>query len=398
MHTRVHAALFLSLFATLAAAAASAQTLYTLHGSFVDEQVGSAGPCGYPNGPYQGSFQTLAPFGCATVGTLPAPPSLLGDVAVDRVGDRIWVTDGPTITGYAVGGGTPLASFGFGAVLPTFGPLTGLGCDGASGILWVTDGVRAAGLLPPTTGCAAFLAVPSWTLPDLFTTYTDVDRDPVSGDLYFSSASGIVVVQPPGGGPFESFAPAVTGALPPHYGIAIDHSAGAGTSTLLLTDGALIERVAPGGAPPTFYWPQPVTPVVFGATCGLAYSAHGITFGTAFPPVGPVHDSRGQSTSPAPGFELGLFGGPAGAPAFFFLANQPNCPSTPLLGGQLWIAPSATQVGQGLVPASGDLLFPAPIPPFLPTPLTLYTQVLVFDAGSASWKVTNGHAFSIARP
>ena len=140
------------------ASAPLAQTLYTFDGVAVDEIAGPpGGPCGYPNGPLVGTFPSFVPFPCPTAGPVVVGPCF-GGVAVNKLTDTVWVSDGFVITEYGPGG-APITSFSIGAVLPA-GPVAGMGWDSAGGILWLTDGFFAVGVVPPPPpGCGALPGV-----------------------------------------------------------------------------------------------------------------------------------------------------------------------------------------------------------------------------------------------
>src|SRR5437868_588628 len=139
-------------------AAVSAQSVWGVNGPAVaaERMTGpAAGPCaGYPSGPITGGFAYFPRAACGPVaGPFPAPGPI-GDIAIDRDNDTVWITDGISLTNYTRAGAV-IRTFMQG-VLP--GPLTGLGwgVTPAGPALFITNGMFAAGIAPPPPpGCAA---------------------------------------------------------------------------------------------------------------------------------------------------------------------------------------------------------------------------------------------------
>ncbi|MBM3977248.1 MAG: hypothetical protein FJ299_09695 [Planctomycetes bacterium] len=388
---------------------ASAQTLYSINGpaATVTEQTGPGlGPCGYPAGPGIGAFPTAVPYACPTVPAFPPPPALAGDVAVDRVGNLVWATNGFIFTAYTPGGAV-VNSFALPAAFlpPGFGPVTGLGHDSATGFLWLCGAAAACAILPPPApGCGPLpiLAVPPFPLPAATAPHTDIDWDPSTGSLFLSSAiPGMVANVLPGGaaGPFGIFpagAPCGLGGL---TGIAVDHAALAGTGTVYVTDGAIVARTAFPGvpAPPTFYSPAPCFPVLLPPASGLAFSAHGIAYGPATPAGVLTLAGIGQSVSPNPGFAVVTTGSPLASTVLTYYSATFTCPPIPFGANliNIGIAPPPTFLGAGL--GGAPVTIPAPLPPFLPIPGGVYLQSVAVTVGGAIL-MSNGLEISFTRP
>lgn len=393
------------------AARLDAQTLYGYDGgaaAVVELSGPPVGPCGYPAGPIASIFPAIAPFPCVTAGpVLPPPPAgLLGDIAVDKLTDTIYVTDGLVITQYTPAG-VPIASVPVapGAIVP--GPLTSLGFGG--GVLWISDGAFVAGLAPFPPGCFAVppIVVPPWPAGVPFV--TDVAFDPFTGTLWACTAGGAVANLIVGGGvgpifPVVGFcAPALVAPL---TGIAYDSAtptfAGA-PPVISVTNGFVIARLAlpPGPAAPTFYAPLACTPVPAGPLAGLASSLHGIAYGAGFDPTGlpaPVMASVGQSTTPSATFGFTLAGAAPfpGTAAALFVDFAALCPPLVGLGGNPIYALPTLLIGPFPV-LGGALALPAPIPPTPFIGLPIFAQWIVVKGGGG-FQVSNGLEFTIGLP
>lgn len=394
------------------AAPASTQSLYTINGAFATISEQTASPSGQcPNGPYLGGFSTIAPFPCGTVGTFPgpSPTALGGDIAVARTQNLIYATDGTNITLYSTNG-SPSRNFTLASGLPTFGTITGLGYDDVAGLLWVCNATTAVGITPPgPSNCPSsfVIGVPPFPLLAVGAPYTDIEWDPVTSSLFACTAAtgafpnGLIANVLPGGLPgfYGVIAPPVTCATGGMYGLAMEHSYFAGPAAMYVTNGSMIERITPwAGAPAaTFY--SPVT--CFAATSttsGLASSAHAIGYGLVSGPDLAFLSGSGQSVSPNPAFALNM-STPPGAFAFLFLSTGSYlCPGLGFGGGLLLYLDQPALVVQGLVPPSGVITFPVPIPNLgigFPAS-TFFLQGFVFSTNGFS--ATHGLALSIARP
>lgn len=364
-----------------------------------------AGACAYPSGPGVSAFPTAAPFLCPLPGPFGAAPFGLGDVAVNRITDVIWASDGFVVGCYSRAG-APISGFPLppGFVLP--GPILGMGFDAPAGLLWLTDGAFAAAIAPPPPpGCAGpapVIVIPPFPLPPAGP-WTDIDWDSTTGSLFACSAVGAVANVLPGGaaGPFGMFPGAGPCALGPLTGIAVDAAAPAGSGTLYLTDGAVRSRVLPPGvpAPPTFYTPVPCAPILGAPLAGLAFAARAIAYGASFPTPSLVMGSKGQSIAPNPAFGLTLAGAPPGSIAVCYAGFGAACPPLALpFPVYLTLAPAPLLLGGGLVGAGGGLGLGAPIPPFAPG-LGIYAQWFLLPPIPAApiWS-THALAFTTSAP
>lgn len=336
-----------------------------------------AGACGDPTGPVIGGFPYLAAFGCPTAGPFPPPiaagPATPGDIAVDRINDLVFITDGMVITGYTKAG-VPVVSFP--SPLPP--PLTGLGWAAAMPVgpagpsLWVTNGVLAAAVLYPIAGCVA--AVP-FSVPPFPVTFagmcTDIDYDPMTATVFESNSMGPISNQTLAGapGPFGVFGPGLACAFGGLQGIAVDT---ASCGALFVTSGVMMGRLAFGGGPvaPTFYAPMACWPAAGPMPhSGLGFDATPVRYATGCNNGGigiPVADTIGEALTPQPGFAVRMTGGTPGAVALLVLGAAPACPRVPIgFGCAIATFPLITVIGPIGVPPGGTIVIPAPLPPGL---------------------------------
>jgi hypothetical protein len=410
-HALLVRALFVPALLALVALPAGAQTLYTLTaGGVLSESAGpSSGPCAYPNSSY-GGFLTALPHPCATVGAI--PPGPLGDIAIDKVTDTLWATDGTIITGYSLATITVSSSFLLppGAILP--GPLTGLGFGG--GLLWITDGTFVAGVAPPAfPGCGMppAVVVPPWVVPAGVVPLSDVDYHPATGTLWASSSVGGFVsnlLVGGGFGPGGVFPATASCALAPALtGIAVDTTRpgflGLPT-TLYVSDGTTVAAIAPGGvvAPPSFHAPAACWMAAGFPSKGLAFSLHGITYGTGTDPGGsvPLAFTTGQSTVPSATFGLGFIGADPtpGTVAALFVDFAALCPALPGLGGNTIYALPTLIIGP-LPVIGGALTLPAALPPTPFIGVPIFAQWIIRKGSiPGAYEVGAGMAFTLGLP
>ena len=147
-----------------------------------------------------------------TTSGLTATPYPLGDLTYDDVAGSFVATDGYLIAVYRdpayVSGTPPIAVFN----APTgLGPLTGLACDAAAGVLWCTDGFALA---PAPLSNPTFTLLPASTYPFLPLGFqiTGLDRDPYTGDLVGCDQTGALyrfngLAQPIGPQPWRTAQP-----------------------------------------------------------------------------------------------------------------------------------------------------------------------------------------------
>ncbi|MBK6939597.1 MAG: hypothetical protein IPH13_05210 [Planctomycetes bacterium] len=412
MNRLLRSSILLTTSLFVASSVASAQSIWGTNGptAFLGNQAGPpSGPCSYPNGPFLGGFPSVAPFGCGVANTYPGALTGVypaGDVAVDRIADTVWATDGIRVTNYAKNGAV-LASF----VNPFPVPLTGLGWSAPFGLmprlLWLTDGRLYGAIALPQAGCPVpplFLGPFSAVLTTTASVMTDIDFDPSSGTLFFSDSAGFVSNQFIGGGiaGFGIFAPAVTCLLPTLEGLAVDT---ASCNALFVTDSLTVARINFLGNPaaPTFYAPQTCSPwIAGGPTSGLAFDATPITFGKGSDPAGsiPTIGTIGEALSPNPGFGLTLGNATSGGQAFLLMSVSSACPVVPVgFGAFIHVFPINSITGPFPIPASGGFAMPAPIPAgFACSGLTAYLEWLVVKPAGGGLETSPGLHVRPAQP
>ncbi|MCB9896532.1 MAG: hypothetical protein H6825_00885 [Planctomycetes bacterium] len=379
------------------------------------------GPCGAPT-----PIVTPCPHGVSVCPGVPPlgiaqPGTFWGDIADDPITDTIYVTDGRSIGAFA--GDTPCGAAAC-APYTTFllpfaamGPLTGMGCDasglftGGAPLLWITDGVFIAGIVPPPPGACAPVGVifPPCPIPVAGTFATDVSYDPAGGLLWMSFAAGFVQgFAVPGCG--LATPPIPVGACPlgALTGLAIDTSTpnfASPVTAAYVTDGATVAYIdlATGApAPATFYTPVTCNPTP-AFLDGLALSQHGVHYGKSR--LNARLDTFGQSSSPGPTFGLEVTGAPSIGTSFLILNfNFPGpgflCPPLPGVGTKIWVDPTPPGAVISL-PAFGPACtpIPLPIPAGTPVGLEIFAQmVFVGPGGPPALDATNGVAATIALP
>jgi hypothetical protein len=399
-----------TLTAALALAAlslpAAAQSFYVIDAlggagpAAVDELTGGPGPgpCAYPAGP------VLTPTWPAVGGPCPGPgaiaggwPGVGGDIAVGKLSDTVFVGGPAGIAEY-----DRFGMFIGGIPSPLPGPITGLGFDSSAGMLWVTNGADYAGVMP---GCAG-LAVPvvgPFPVPLVGSPMTDMSWDPTSGSLWGCFADGRVAHFPVGGAPVCVFSALAVGLGLPLTGIAMDTTTpgfGVPTKVVGVTDGLTIARIDVGTtcaaagvflAPPTFAFPTSMIPVVTGPTSGLAYAAHGTTFGTG---SGPEILYKGHSVVPSAN-TISLIGASVGT-AGLFLDFTALCPPLMFKGLPLHVFPA---IVIGPLPHGGTATLPAALPVGTPIGVEIMAQFYNKPAGAGvPWESTPGLVLTTALP
>lgn len=394
----------------LAAAPLAAQSLYGIssNGNMVQFNGPKDPACNYPSGPLLGQYGYALPFFCPHPGTLPAAPSPLGDVALDKVNDELYITDGTSIA-RTQSFGTIVA--GFDAVIggSGMGPLTGLGWDATNGLLWVTDGTQAAAYLtPPDPGCpmgASIVAGP-FALPlGAGAIATDIDWDPLTGTLWTCDTTGKVSNVLVGGGlagfgVFDAVAASPCALAPGLQGLAIDSGSVAGT--LYVTDGATVAYLtaAGGGGPanPTFYSPGPCNPTL-APLKGLAFDAHGTLYGSASHGIFPIIGANQASIVPNPSFSITVAGAQKNNFCGLFWSAAPLCPFLPIGTGKLYLFMLPNSLLQvKLVPDTGLVDFALPIPPTVPIAQSLFFQALTYDPVTTTIRSTPGLELRLSLP
>jgi hypothetical protein len=394
------------------AAASAAQTIYGVmgaNGTVIEMSGPPAGACGYPDGPVASSFNYVQPAVC---GANPVPGVFevgpanvqVGDVAVDREKDIVYVTDGSAIAAYDANSGALIEHFtavGLGLSVP----LTGLGFDAQTGWLWISD-LDEVAACEPMGNCAP---LPRWlaSMPPVgLGNLGDVDMDPQTGELWVCDDMGQVARFALGAAVFTNLinvaglGGACGGGLGPTLsGLCMDASENA--TVLAVTDGPRVVRFsvvglgAFGPAPSSFAfpsscWPNPAVPPLQ----GLAYAAHAVTYG----PGALQLDVTGQSVLPGAITLVGQ-GGAAGA-AWVLFDLGAACPPINLLGQPL-LLPAGPGFGFfGPLPWAGGvaaLVLPGALPPAgaLPYDLSVFLQVYCLTGGG--WVASNGVSFTTAR-
>lgn len=397
------------LLSLLLASDVRAQTLVTLEGTFPSAGEFSIHPpnaCGYPS-PSADVWVLPDPgSSCGTIGPFTPPPAgVLGDSAVDVLADVAWITDGATLSAYVDGASITNVAVPPGLLLP--GPVTGLGCDSAGGLLWLTDGKVAAAIPVPGPGCPA-LPPPTagpFALPLTGTLALDIAWDSWTNTLWVCDDGGVVTNVTTTGalGPAGSFVPASCGLGATLTGIAFDSA----TGNLFVTDGVGIEYVTPTGAPapPTFYTPaspcaSPPPPGPPAALSGLAFAPRPQRYGGACATAGsaPFIDFVGSfSTSPNPSFGITLSNALPSTTAALLISPGAPCPALPWGACDVLVFPF-TLAFFTTTDSSGQAGFPLPIPgyaagsPFIG--LTAKAQWLILSP--AGRQTTEGLAFTLA--
>lgn len=353
---------------------------------------GPAAACGYPSGPFGLPAFPAGAFACPGPGPFAAMPGLLGDIAVNRSKDSIWVA-GPFAVGEYSTAGVQMSGF----VNPMPMPLTGLGCDSATGILWLTDGFTYVGVMPPVCGGfppAVFGPFPKPIAPMM----TDIAWDGGTGTLWASFADGSVVNFPIGGAPICGFS--AVGLLPPPLtGIDLDTTTPGMTSPgqmALLTNGPLIARVdltascGFGGAflaPPSFAFPLPIFPVASGPLSGLGFSDHAKTYGAGSgPAIGFTGNAILGSTH-----SVTLSGALPGT-AGLFVDLTALCPAGVFKGLPLYVFPSFIV---GPLAHAGSISLPLTLTGAFPVGLEMQLQWFNKAAGGV-WQNTSGMLITVA--
>ena len=388
--------------------AARGQSLYGVDGlaSTVDQ---STGPpllpmCGYPNGPLISSFPLFVAGPCAAPAPFPPPPgSLLGDIATDRINDRILVTDGPSIAVYDASG----ALLNVMPTEPAGTLLTGLGADSVTGNLWYTDGTTLWGATPSALGsCAPPTVFTSFT-PAGLGTVTDVAVSPGTSLLYLCGDNGKVAAYTTFGAaaiqPYAAHGVTACGLSTKLTGIAVDtaSSCSGPLPKLYVSDGFKVSYEFAGGfpAPPTFYTRFPCTIYAGGPSQGLTFAARPIRFGSG---SGPQIGAIGQSVLPSPAFALTLDSAPPSGATWLGVGFGAACPAPSFFGQPFYLAPFMGAFGPFPISAAGTFTLPAGLPPVgggLPCGVSIYVQWLCKDmAGSGAWSTSQGLEFTLALP
>jgi hypothetical protein len=390
------------LAASALATSGAAQTLYGLDGVggsgpplMVEITGGSGGACGYPAGPFAHPPLPAAAGACVVPGALAGAPSLEGDIAVNRYLDRIWVATGNEVIEYDRDG-VQLAGF----PNPLAGAITGLGFDSTGGRLWIASAFEYAEVLPSCgTGFVSAGPFPNPHAAPM----TDIAFDPHANRLWACFADGVVGVFLPGmSGLLCNYDVTSLGLATPLTGLDMDtRSPGFGFSAkrLFVTDAATVAHINVQAsclsgvatlASSDFAFPDPMFPVSGGDLSGLAFAAHGVTYGLG---SGPSIDMQGMALpGTTPTIELEA-SGPGVATLIVDFAAQ--CPPIPFKGMSLYVLPTI------VLPAmfhTGTVSLPAPIPFATPIGMEMHLQWIHVDGATAAFQSSPGMLLTTARP
>lgn len=446
----------------LLAPSAASQTLYTMDGTISgtvlhQSSMPPAGACGQPNplGVPAWSYTVPPPCGGAApvLGLVPAPG--IGDIAVDRTTDLVYVTDGFAVGEYL---GDPACPGTPGTILNTYtlppipspaspggfmGALSGMAIDPVSGMLWVSDPYAIAGLggygAPPGTCPSLVVSVAAFAPTVLVPgapSITDITWDPSTSALWItdvgsvpgaiglvhkvfvggiSVASIVVGAGPPGGGiGICGVSSALTGIA---YDLATPNASSAAALYVVDFTGAVayIDAFGVGCSPmpcgataslatPTFYTPSACGSSGSFPTDGLAYSAGGITYGT--PRVSTTIETFGQSVLGSTTFGVEITGTAPGTNAwavvnYSFPGPGFFCPGAPAGGTTLWVDPGAPGLTILIGPLPpGCVAIPAGLPaaPAF-TGLNIFVQIVdVPFGGLPAVDASAGMEFTLTAP
>ncbi|MEW6741506.1 MAG: hypothetical protein AB1486_02005 [Planctomycetota bacterium] len=403
------------ILAALCGSSASAQTNWAIEGTVPSYgEFNAPAPCPTAPLPYNVNPSPTPSPGCP--GNVPFPPNQcrLGGSAVDNDGNpfsggpsvpAMVHTDGFTIemTDYA---GSFILSMPVvpGSILPA-GPISGLGYDSKADIIWITDGLFAAGV--GLTPCGAPPVIfPAFILPLVGgTTAGGLGWDPCTGTLWFSECGGMIVNCTVGGALLSSFAAIPLGV--PVTGLDVNTTNG----NIQATDGVLVAEFTSTGvlaAPGAFYLaanPFPV-PIWGGPIDGLGFSLRPQTYGASCPAGGPtIGWAGGYPWAGNFGFKLLETGATPGRTAFLLLSLRRACPPLPLggcgAGTGLWLLPPFLAIiNAGIIPGSGSVTVPLPLPGpssgpcSLPVGIGIYGQFI--NAGGGL-EATDAISFTIGQ-
>jgi hypothetical protein len=360
-------------------------------------------PCQYPIGPLLTTHPYSVNGPCPKLTPIGSPPTLVGDVAVNRVLDQIYVADGKRIGVFNSQTGMQLnvmdvSSLGMGN---TFG----LGYDAAANLLWFTDGSLVMAATPSAAG-SCLPPTPVTSFPSTVGTLTDVSWHPGTNLLWVCTAGGTITAYTSAGAlAVTPYAAGVTCPLLNQLkGLEVDPSSGCGglPPTLYVTDGTRInhEFAGTGGAaPPSFALTSSCLVVGFAPqTVGLAWSARAIKYGSGTGPG--MGSTGGQTVLPNPAFTITLVNAPAGGQAWLVLGTGAPCPALNFFGNPWYVSPFVTTLGPFTIPPSGTLSLPAPLPApggALPCGTKAYMQ-WICRSPSLTWSTSGGLEFTASLP
>ena len=381
---------------------ASAQTNWGIEGTVPAYGEFNTPPpaCGAGTPPYI-TYPSPAPTpGCPPM--TPFPPQncqVGGGSAVDNDGNAFsggaafpafLHTDGFTIemTDYV---GTYILSMAIptGAILP--GILTGLAMDSLTDTVWITDGVFCAAVGLVSCGVPPII-VPAFPLPG-GPSVSGLGWDPCTGTLWFCDCGGRVANCDTSGGFITGFSGSPPLGLP-LTGLSVNVTNG----NIVITDGLAYAELTPTGAlaptGPFYLDANPAGVPVWGggiAIDGLGFSLRPQRYGTACGATPPsIGWTGGYPFAGNFGFTVTQTGATPGLSANLCLSFFRSCPALPFggcpPGSGFWLMPPFIGCfGAGVVPGTGSVSFPLPLPPAggctLPVGLPIYAQFVNFGGG-----------------
>jgi hypothetical protein len=372
----IHVFPFLAaLFFGLIIPAASAQTTWSIEGSFPSMGEFNAPPimCISVPPPYNLFMAPVPPSGCPGLNPFPTGDCRLGGSAFDDNGNvfsggsafpAMFHTDGAVVEMQDPATGAFILDMLVGGfVLP--GPVSGLGYDSLNDVCWVTDGVYCAGV------GLAYCAVP----PTLFGPFplplvggalaSGLDWDPCTGTLWFCDCAGNVVNCDTSGALISFFSTTLPGGNM-FTGLDVNVTNG----NLQVTEGFFLGEYTPSGilaSPGAFYLqsnPYNI-PNWTNVVNGLGFSLRPQVYGRPCPPASTLSIGYGGGYPYAGngGFTITQTGATPGAQAYFIYGFNEACPPVPFAGCELWVFPFFGPTPIGTIPASGSFTLPASLPP-----------------------------------
>jgi hypothetical protein len=370
-------------------ASTSAQTLWGIEGGAASYGEFNAPPPLCPgaappyaiNLPPASVCPTLTPF---------APGTCVGGTAVDNNGNIasgftpiVINSDGINLTMTTPGGGYVTSGpVGGGAVLA--GMITGVACDGAADIYYISDGFSYAGVgIPP--GPAACAPPPLLVGPfpnPIPGIICGLGFDPCTGTLWMCDPTGRVTNLAIGGAVVGGFA-ASPPLAPTLSGLTVDTA----NRSIVVTDGTGIAAFTPTGAlvaPTPFYLSaNPYPAPLWAATLdGLGFSLRPQNYGTNCSPGGfspTIGWAGGHTWAGNPTFTITQTGAEPIALSYLFVSFGYSCPPIPFGCGGIWLAaPFYTILPVGFTSATGSITLPAALPAPAPAPCGIPVGVPLF--------------------
>lgn len=353
-----------------------------------------------------------------------------GDVAVDQLRSRLYVSSGVLITQFNTGNdilgkapGTPEISFWLPSGTGFSLPIEGMGIDSAGEVLWVTNGSQIMPLQLPSNAqlnsCGFSLASStpvSVSVPNSGS-LTDISWDPASGTLWACDDVGQVhniqtdgtinsTIDVSGGATSCGLGTTLEGIA---YDLNTPNDVFDTPAALFVTDGSSVAYLETSGAAAATTFYAPVSP---GCTStpqsiqGLAFAAHGITYGSTSSGIDLT--PFGMSTQPGPTFGVTVDSPVSGSLFVLVSWMKPDGTSGPLcpgvMGGGItyWVDLGYpgfnTIVGPVPVTAgSFQVGLPIPGPTVITRGIASFVQIVIVDGGGAKHESV-GLAMTLAEP